>query len=130
MESWLQIYGKRRMLRVGLMTVKAAKQAQERRLGLIIVLKSTTEPPQWTRTLSLLQLERRSGRKRCAAGNDLPTMRIQRRRQRRKSPEERVQRTITPTLTRRSRMVLKGYLSHVGPRSRRIGLFPPFLTAK
>src|SRR4051794_6559051 len=27
-------------------------------------------------------------------------------------------------------MVLKGYPSHAGPRSRRIGLFPPFLTAK
>ena len=69
------------------MTVKAAEQAQERGPRLIMVLESTTEPLQWTRALSLPQPERRSGRKRCVAGNDLPTMRMQRRRQRRKSAE-------------------------------------------
>ena len=46
-------------------------------------------------------------------------MRMKRRRQRRKGPEEGVQRTITSTLTRKSRMVLKGFPSHAGTKEQK-----------
>ena len=110
------------------MTVKAAEQAQERSPRLIMVLESTTEPLQWTRALSLPQPERRSGRKRCVAGNDLPTMRMQRRRERRKSAEgESTEDNDSNPNQKIQDSVLKGCPSYAGPRSRKdwvISTFP------